>query len=487
MVTAAPSLVPAYLRERLIALSRRAAPREAATLVSVSVAAPRLDPLALFAGCAAADRVYWERPDEGVALAGVGAAWTTETGQPAGAADSWRDLLRDAAIDDGAIDARAARVLAGPLLLGGFAFDPARPATSLWNGFPVGRLVLPCLLVVSAGGVSFLTVNRLVSPGEDVALEPLLSWLEDALRPLAPTLSNRAADHDGAGAETHVSAPAGSGPGIVVADVLARAIWEALVADGAAACRAGRLRKVVLARAVEARATSGAPFDPAAALRRLRRAYPSAYVFAVSREGGRCFLGATPERLARLRGAEADVACLAGSARRGAIRADDERIGAALLASPKNRGEHAAVVEAVYAALSPLCGDLSIPPVPRLVKLANVQHLYTPVRGRVAPGIGVLDLVARLHPTPAVGGTPREEALRYIRDHERLDRGWYAAPVGLLDRHGEGEFAVALRSALLHNDRATLFAGCGIVGDSHPSDEYEETRLKLHPMLAALA
>jgi isochorismate synthase EntC len=122
-----------------------------------------------------------------------------------------------------------------------------------------------------------------------------------------------------------------------------------------------------------------------------------------------------------------------------------------------------------------------------LLKLRNVQHLYTPVTGRLTGDNDILQLVGQLHPTPAVGGFPRQAAVDAIREREQLDRGWYASPVGWLNRRGEGEFAVALRSALLHYNKATLFAGCGIMGDSNPESEYAESNLKMRVMLSALS
>ena len=144
------------------------------------------------------------------------------------------------------------------------------------------------------------------------------------------------------------------------------------------------------------------------------------------------------------------------------------------------------VVRALVEALSETCPRLHYSETPSLLKLGNIQHLCTPITGQLANGHTLLDLVERLHPTPAVGGRPREAALRLIREREGLDRGWYAGPVGWLNAEGEGEFAVALRSALLHGNTATLFAGCGIVADSDPVREYAESRLKLKPMLTAL-
>jgi isochorismate synthase len=532
-ITAAPLLAHDALRDHLDAGLRRARRRGAPVLVSVSVPLPALDPLDLFvqAGVLAHDRLYWERPADGVAMAGIGVARAIEAAGAAEAGYAWRALLERALVDS-----VHGGEMAGPLLMGGFAFASPQAQSNEstrgtpWEGFPAGRLTLPRLSLATAGGASVLTVNSVLSATTDVeaARARLLRWCETVLSQTATARGPRLRGGQTTGPavprpatavawQTTGTAVPGRRAGmhyvcrrraepdrsrrslpsrqagsprsrrhdedVQVDDLLPRWEWEALVEDAARACRTGALEKVVLARAVRARAQ--APFDPAVALERLRDAYPNAYVFAVAR-GPRCFLGATPERLVRLRDGAVDAACLAGSAPRGETPEEDARLGTALLASVKDRAEHAVVVRSVRAALEGVCSDVHSPDVPRLLRLRNVQHLYTPVDGQVSWPTCVLDLVQRLHPTPAVGGYPREGALRFIRAREGLDRGWYAGPVGWLDRRGDGEFAVALRSALLHGAEATLFAGSGIVAQSRASDEYAETCLKLHPMLNAL-
>ena len=205
-----------------------------------------------------------------------------------------------------------------------------------------------------------------------------------------------------------------------------------------------------------------------------------------ARRGDACFLGATPERLARIEDRRVSVACLAGSGRRGATENDDAAAGAGLLADPKERSEHALVLGMILRALAPLCDDVRAPSEPVLMRMPNVQHLHTPVEATLRGDAGVLDLVARLHPTPAVGGVPAGAALDAIREHEPFDRGWYAGPIGWLDAHGNGEFAVAIRSGLVRRAEARLYAGCGIVRDSVPEREWDESLMKLRPMLCAL-
>jgi isochorismate synthase len=208
-------------------------------------------------------------------------------------------------------------------------------------------------------------------------------------------------------------------------------------------------------------------------------------VFAVG-AGDRTFLGATPERLVSLKATQVRVSSIAGSRPRSPDPSKDRWLGEDLLRSDKDRAEHEVVTRALAASLRELCSDVRVPPAPVLLQLSNVQHLYTPLTGCATEGQTVLHFVERLHPTPAVGGAPRAEALRLIRANEGLDRGWYAGPVGWMDVGGQGEFVVAIRSALLAGSEATLFAGCGIVGGSDPEAEYAESQLKLEPVQRAI-
>ena len=168
------------------------------------------------------------------------------------------------------------------------------------------------------------------------------------------------------------------------------------------------------------------------------------------------------------------------------IRADSAADARALLASTKDQGEHAFVVRQVVESLAPLCAKLDHPAEPEIRGLRNVLHLRTAIAGTLSAPHHVLDLAARLHPTPAVGGTPTDAALAWIAAHETDPRGWYAGPVGWFDAAGDGKLAVALRSGILEGTRAHLYAGAGIVRDSDPDAEYAETRLKLAAVLSAL-
>jgi isochorismate synthase len=438
------------------------------------VAAPQLDPLAFWANGQrlGGERFYWEQPGSRSAVVGIGSAHTFVFPN-AGKSDSsvrrfeeaaiaWRTLLEGALIEG---DAQ-------PLLLGGFSFDPLGCRTPAWRGFPPGRLALPSFTLMVDGDASRLTVNAVLRAADEA--EMVAKQEAAALRTL------------GEEPPEHIERwPSSNGPSPrTLVDLRPAESWRALVAEARSAIRAGRLEKIVLARAVRTRAgAQRGGLVPV--LARLRRAYPECTIFAASQEG-RSFLGATPERLVRLRDGLVSVDAVAGTTGRGRTEEEDRLLGAGLLDSAKERAEHEVVLRTLQDQLAPSCADLSVPADPLLLKLRNVQHLHTPLSGRLVSGECILNLVERLHPSPAVGGFPRETALAFIRAREELDRGWYAGPIGWMDRHGEGEFAVAIRSALLDEREALLYAGCGIMGDSVPEREYEESCLKLKSMLSVL-
>jgi isochorismate synthase len=424
-----------------------------------------------------ANRYFWSQPGGDLALVGLGVAHAidaVEASRFRQAASAWRHLLSGAVVE-------GPRGLpgAGPLLLGGFAFDAQRPTTPLWEGYPHGRLILPKLLFTHDDDDMWLTTNVIVTPDTDPdvdaqTVEALQANVLAALR----SNGHRLHGPNGYGQRAHISRQ----------ELHPAAEWQAEVARAVRVIQSNEFEKVVLARAVQLHSTQD--FNSASALRVLAANYVGCYLFAIARDDGShrelCFLGATPEQLVRLRGDEVHAMSLAGSIRRGETPEADAELGLALLASAKDRREHDVVTQTVAESLDEACVSLRIAETPKLLKLGNIQHLCTPITGRLSNGYTIFDLVERLHPTPAVGGRPREATLHFIREHEGLDRGWYAGPVGWVNAEGEGEFAVALRSALLRGDTATLFAGCGLVADSDPEREYAESELKFKPMLTAL-
>lgn len=429
-------------------------------LAWTSVEIPAQDPLTAFDGGRRQldRRMLFLRPEDRFGIGGIGTAWTYACegrDRFALAEAAWRRVTERAVGDDAG----------GPVVMYGFAFEDTDTA---WDGYPAGLLVVPRVLVWRSGDKSRLILSAFIEAertptaavGATVACARLLRQRRDS-----PGTDEIAA------------------PFRVVDEFPAAADWKQAVRETAHAVRSGRLQKAVLARGIRVR---GGRLDASAALRTLRAEYPGCTIFAAAR-GGRCFLGASPERLVRVRDGEAAIAALAGSAPRGETEAADRDLGAGLLRSGKDRVEHAVVVEALRRGLAGITTEVSGDDAPRLLTVRNTHHLYTPLRAVLRGRRSVFDLIGRLHPTPAVGGVPKDAALAWIRRHERWDRGWYAGPIGWADANGEGEAAVAIRSALIEADGARLFAGCGIVADSEPDQEFAESDWKLRPLLSALS
>ncbi|MEG4814794.1 isochorismate synthase [Microcoleus sp. K5-D4] len=242
--------------------------------------------------------------------------------------------------------------------------------------------------------------------------------------------------------------------------------------------------KIVLSQAINV--ISQTPFSLIDSLNNLRLSYPDCYVFSTSNGKGQNFIGASPERLISIHNNQLLTDALAGSAPRGKTEAGDAKLAQGLLESEKDIREHQVVIDFIVDRLSKLGITPKFSPVPRLLQLSNIQHLWTPITAQIPPDIHLLKILAQLHPTPAVAGVPRDVALEQIRRCESCDRSLYAAPLGWIDRTGNGEFAVGIRSALIDGDRAILYAGAGIVAGSEPEKELAEIQLKLQPLLNAL-
>jgi len=338
-----------------------------------------------------------------------------------------------------------------------------------WAPFGPSSLVLPELLLSTRDGASALTASSAGSP-DARAVEARWESLVERARALTPPAAGIVARPVFAPLRTDRSQPDQAG-------------WYRTVETMAGAVGRGRLDKVVLARRVDLR--SPVELDVPNALRRLAASAPESTIYAF-RRAGRTFLGATPERLVRVEGRRFRTAAIAGTIGRGADAAEDERLGRDLLASEKDREEHAIVVAFIRELLTPLAERITVAPSPSVMTLRFVQHLATEIEGTLPDDAGLLALGERLHPTPAVGGAPREAALTMIDEHEGFERGWYAGPVGWLNGAGDGELCVGLRCGIVDRTRATLFAGCGIVADSDPAREWEESRIKLRAVVSAL-
>jgi menaquinone-specific isochorismate synthase len=366
--------------------------------------------------------------------------------------------------------------LSGPRLFGGFQFDASR-ADAIWSDFPDGALMLPGYLLIRSGSQYVLTLSRYLDSAQDAqaALAEMQREADDLLWQ---------------GTGTTYDSPMVDAPGRLqrqdcgYQELTDRDEWIGMTRTAIETLADKDLDKVVLARAVEL--TMQSDIGLGDILAQLRAQYPDCYRFLFEFQPGSAFIGATPELLAATDENKLHTHALAGSIPRGITWDEDHRLGQALLESPKERLEHDLVVQEIRRNLTPVTDELAIPETPELVRFTNIQHLMTPVRGTLANGSGLLKVVEMLHPTPALGGTPRARALQVIDELENTPRGWYGAPIGWIGPSGQGQFAVGIRSALARGRRFRLYAGAGIVAESQPALEWAETEIKLRPMLNAL-
>jgi menaquinone-specific isochorismate synthase len=439
-----------------------------ARLVSISVEAERLDPLAVLESIFEPGELhfYAERPSADVALAGAEAVASLECSGPgrfAQAGEFVRDMLaRTVAVG-------AVRMpFGGPLFFSTFGFaDEAGPAAA----FPAGRVFVPRWQVARSGDGSVAVANTMIGPGADIRAAAERIWRAHAkfgaFDYAAPAFAG--ATEGGIGEEREVG---GEGK------------YEANVEAGVAAIRAGRYRKIVLARARDLRAK--ARFHPLRALNGLRGRFSDCYSFSVGNGAGASFIGASPERLVSVAEGRLLTEALAGSAPRGSSAAEDAALARQLLHSEKDGREQALVLDSIMRRLAGVGVVAAVPGRPRVRQFSNVQHLCTPVAAALPEGSDLLRIVGELHPTPAVGGTPREPAVAHLRELEPFDRGLYAGALGWVNHSGDGEFFVGIRSALMQGDTARLYAGAGIVEGSDPAAELAETELKMRALREAL-
>tara|TARA_Y100001934_G_scaffold273755_1_gene364599 strand:- start:96 stop:1646 length:1551 start_codon:yes stop_codon:yes gene_type:complete len=368
-----------------------------------------------------------------------------------------------------------------PAGIGGFAFSRAqRLVGEVWDGWEDGVLWVPKVLFYSNLSQTGACLTLAVEPGEKLGVlrERLvrdLAKLELELSRLS--LHEMSVDKRG-GRPASLPFPLATHKEITQEKVA----WCERVEKARGVIRNGELDKVVLARCVEWGAPPDAEFDAFGTAHRLRKEYPTCRTFLIRRPDGSSFVGATPEILVSLERQQVEAVSLAGTARRGKTELEDKRLGDALVASAKDQHEHRLVTDAIRTSFEPVVEDLRIGTEPKLLKLQNVQHLETPIEATLDRTRGIMELISRLHPTPAVGGTPSLEAQKWLHENEELERGWYAGLVGWLSSDGDGLFAVAIRSALVRPEKAWSFAGAGLVVDSDPNLEWEETALKLQAM-----
>jgi menaquinone-specific isochorismate synthase len=354
---------------------------------------------------------------------------------------------------------------------GGLSFRPDHRAEGVWADFPGWLFHVPAFeLEGDASGDAWLRARRCVGADEEI------DGAFARLRREAEGLRAELATHT-----EHVRRPAGIRGEATATD---RSTWEAAVDTSLAAIRAGAISKAVLARTLDVRLEER--LDPARVVERLWEVNRGSHVFLFEPVPGAALVGAAPETVATLRDGVFHATAVAGSIRRGDTPREQAELATKLLASDKDRAEQRIALDDMVARLETVAHQIRTDPQPHVLTLARIQHLETEIRASVPAGVGVLDLLRLLHPTPATCGLPRDAAMAFLGAEEPFERGWYAGPVGWFDAEGNGVFAPALRTGVSNGAEWRLFAGAGIVEGSVPAMEWEETGIKFEPMLEAL-
>lgn len=452
-------------------------PHDHGAMLSVPVAA--VDPVTVLRLASATPAFYWRpsRPDPTV----VG--WDAAAVLSAQGPDRFTNIRDRAHALLGSLSSLALNSETGqlhdptpgepllePRLFGGFAFQPGATQHPTWTGFDDANMVLSrWRYVVAQNGNASLALSLC---SDELWNERLCEqWLQ-RLQHLQATLADLA------------SAPQPQSTGAAIEsrpphEPTSPGEWNRQIQSILGAIQQGHCSKVVLAR--RSQRTFAKPLSLAATLSALQtRSGADATCFAFDLGQG-SFVGATPETLISKVGTQLNSEALAGS-----VNADDLNGEQSLLGSDKDREEHRVVVQAIVDTLKPLCSRVSFDAEPRIRRLRHLLHLWTPITAHLAAPRHVLDLVSLLHPTPAVGGTPTDWAVRWITENESVPRGWYASPVGWFNADGDGAFHVALRSGVLRGNDAFLYAGSGVVAKSDATAEFTETELKLASLLDAL-
>ncbi|HWA09283.1 MAG TPA: isochorismate synthase [Opitutaceae bacterium] len=465
---ATPETLHAFLAECREAARRAGRPR----LVSISLEVGALDPLAVLESIfePGEPHFYAERPDLETAVSGAEVALEFEA-RGAGrfaAVQAWVDETLAGALAVGDVNAP----FGGPHFFAGFTFaDETEPG----EPFPAARVFVPRWQVARAGTVTTAVANLAVAPDADLA--PLADRVWRAHGKFRAFNYAEAPRGTPAAAAERETAP----PPFSISEA---GDYRAAVARALERIAGGEFTKIVLARARDLAA--GRPLHPLQLLNGLRQRFPGCYAFSLANGRGQSFIGASPERLVRVSRGVLETEALAGSVRRGASASEDAALAAALLGSEKDRREQGHVIEAIVSRLAELGLRPEFSAQPGVRRLANVQHLHTAIRATLPAEVRLLDAVAALHPTPAVGGSPQAAAVPCIRGLEGFPRGLYAGALGWLNARGGGEFFVGLRSALVTGARARLYAGAGLVAGSSPENEFAETELKFKAMQDAL-
>lgn len=462
----ADNATPDALRAFLAQCRAAAANDGHAKLVSISLAVDALDPLAVLESIfePGEPHFYAERPTLETAISGaeVAVAHTASGPERFARVQEFIDDTLAHTIAVGDVEAP----FGGPHFFAAFAFNPEAESG---DPFPAANVFVPRWQVARAGATTTAVANLLVAPESDLAGLAERIWRAHGkfsqFRYREPVAAEESARPSFATRET--------------------GDYRAAVAQALRRIEAGEFEKIVLARAIDL--ATPAPLHPLRVLNGLRQRFPECYAFSLANGRGQSFIGASPERLLRVSRGVLETEALAGTIRRGAGASDDAGLAAALQRSDKDLREHRLVVETIAQRLGQLGLKVEYAAKPGLRKLANLQHLHTPVRAELGASDRLLTALGSLHPTPAVGGSPATAAIPRIRELEGFSRGLYGGALGWVNARGGGEFFVGIRSALVDGAAARVYAGAGIVAGSSPEKEFAETELKFRAVLDALS
>lgn len=441
-------------------------------LLSFTLPIAPIDPLAaLELHGKESDRFFWDHPRNNISISAAGKIRELKSTGP-GRFDDISNKTDELKKKISAYTA-ITHSMAGPLFLGGYSFGDHN-ISPVWKKFGAARFILPEWTLVKTGEKFLLTliIERRDKAVHDIYTE-IIERVTDFLN--ISGKSSGACEKENTSDQNMLC---------IFQNLNEKKKWISRVEKAKKHISDRDFEKIVLARTVELE--SKRPLNPTLLSYHLRQSYPECYNFIVQVDEDTSFLGATPERLASFENGVFKTEGLAGSASRGKSASEDAAIALSLMKSEKDLEEHQFVVRAIDDSLSPYSYRVDHPNRPQIKKLSNVQHLFTPISASIKEGVQIHDLLNKLHPTPAVGGFPKVDSVPHIQEIEQIERGWYSAPVGWYNLNGCGEFAVAIRSALFHKNRAHLYAGCGIVSDSDPESEWEETIMKFEPMTNAL-
>lgn len=360
----------------------------------------------------------------------------------------------------------------GPRMFGGFAFRDDFTPDNTWSVFHPAHFILPHFQLIQSDKDSWLVINAVIPLEEE--LYSVRDQLKIALNARYETLL-RAVD---------ITPVDLTNEPFAINFPMSYETWAEMIRRAVTQIKETDLEKVVLARACELR--SKRRINVIRALEYLNQNYDECARFLFEPRPFHAFYGATPEILVQIKGKNLKTMALAGSMRRGRDPVEDSFLAQELKASKKDRHEHKLVVDSIVRRINPWAAEILKEEEPQIYTLSYIHHLLTPITVALKEPVGALTLVELLHPTPALGGSPREKALEFIRNAEPVPRGWFAGPVGWIDHEMNGEFAVAIRSTVAQERRVWFYAGAGIVADSIPVNEWAETALKFQPMFAAL-